>query len=260
MPVPKYVLNDLMFGIGQTSATPNGGVMSKLAMRSDLLSLGGFTWLMDSILEFSRNYRFQWLEQTGPLFTLSPKIYSYPLDNFLIPADIGRVANLIPSMFRYFNTYQQNPSGNYIVNPGSQLTWKSVDAIELLFNTPGIPAYFTRFGSQILIAPIPQQPLSIFMRYQVEHPFSATPTGTDPFLLDNDWREIAEYAAAERGAITLRMMDYAQSYHTVLFGDPEFERSSGGRGNPGLIFRRIPQPESDSESMMKQIRPMVPLV
>jgi hypothetical protein len=96
------------------------------------------------------------------------------------------------------------------------------------------------------------------MRYQVEHPFSSPPSGADDFLLDNDWREIAEYAAAERGAINLRMTDYATNYHTILFGDPEFERSSGARGNPGLIFRRISQMESDSESQMKQIRPMVP--
>jgi hypothetical protein len=98
------------------------------------------------------------------------------------------------------------------------------------------------------------------MRYQVEHPFSTPPSGQDDFLLDNDWREIAEYAAAERGAINLRMTDYATNYHQILFGDPEFERSSGGRGNPGLIFRRISQMEGDSESQMRQIRPMVPLL
>lgn len=257
MPSSKYTLNDLMFGIGQTSASPNGGVMAKLAMRTDLLSLGGYTWLMDSILEFSRNYRFQWLEQTGPLFYTNAGQSSYPLDDFLVAGDLGKIANLIPSIFRYFLPYSPI-QGAY--NSGSILHWKSVDALELLFNTPGIPAYFTRYGTSVRVAPVPDGSYPMFMRYQVEHPFSNPPVGTDNFLLDNDWREIAEYAAAERGAINLRMMDYAQSYHTTLFGDPEFERSSGARGNPGLIFRRIPQPESDSESMMKQIRPMVALV
>lgn len=259
MPTSKYVLDDLMFGIGQTPVTPKGGVTAKLAMRSDLLSLGGYTWLMDSILELSRNFRFQWLEQTGPLVYMNPGQSSYSLDLFLNPGDAGKVANLIPSIFRYFLPFTPIPSLQG-VNPGSQLLWKTVDALELMFNTPGIPAYFTRYGTQIRVAPVPWESFPMFMRYQVEHPFASPPLGSDPFLLDNDWREIAEYAAAERGAINLRMMDYAAQYHQTLFGDPEFERSSGARGNPGLIFRRISQFESDSESQMRQIRPMVPLL
>jgi hypothetical protein len=248
-----------MFGIGQNAANPIGGVTSKLAMRTDLLARGGYEWLMDSCLELSRNFRFQWLERTGPLVWTEPGQSSYPLDQFLVPGEEGEVVNLIPSLFRYFLPFEPIPS-TIGVNPGSQLLWKTVDALELMFNTPGIPAYFTRFGTTIRIAPVPWARFPMFLRYQVEHPFANPPSGQDPFLLDNDWREIAEYAAAERGAITLRMTDYATNYHQILFGDPEFERSSGGRGNPGLIFRRISQIEGDSESQMRQIRPMVPLL
>jgi len=258
MPTAKYVLDDLMFGIASNSpGNAKGGVMAKLAMRQDLLQLGGYTWLMDAILELSRNFRFQWLEQTGPLVWTQPGISNYPLDMFLQPTDAGKIANLIPSIFRYFLPYDPILG---VVNPGSQLLWKTVDAIELMFNTPGIPAYFTRYGTSVRIAPVPYASFPMFMRYQVEHPFSTPPVGSDEFLLDNDWREIAEYAAAERGAINIRMSDYASNYHTILFGDPEFERSSGGRGNPGLIFRRVSQMETDSESQMRQIRPMVPLL
>lgn len=259
MPITKYILDDLMFGIGQTQASPVGGVTSKLAMRGDILARGGYTWCMDSILELSRNFRFQWLERTGPLMFTVPGVSSYPLDLFLNPQDIGRVANILPSVFRYFLPFEPIPS-LIGVNPGSQLLWKTVDALELMFNTPGIPAYFTRYGTEVRVAPVPWERFPMFMRYQVEHPFSDPPSGQDPFLLDNDWREIAEYATAERGAITLRMMDYASNYHQLLFGDPEFERSTGARGNPGLIFRRISQMETDSESMMKSIRPMVPII
>lgn len=254
MPTQLYKLDDLMFGIGRTSANPQGGVMSKLANRTDLLAMGGYTWLMDAMLELSRNYRFQFLEHTGPLMYTQPNVYSYPLDPFLVPGDAGKVANVLPSLFRYFLPYSPLPG---VVNPGSQLLWRTVDAIELLFNTPGIPAYFTRFGTQILIAPIPQASYPIFLRYQVEHPFSNPPVGTDPYMLDNDWREIAEFAAAEKGAINLRMMDYAAQYHQTIFGDPEFERTTGAKGMPGLIFRKITQLETDSQDHMKMIRPMV---
>lgn len=259
MPDTKYIIDDLMFGIGAIATSPTGGVTSKLANRTDLLARGGYTWCMDAILELSRNFRFQWLERTGPLTWTEPGQSSYPLDNFLKPADVGKVANLIPSIFRYFLPFDPIPS-LIGVNPGSQLIWKTVDALELMFNTPGIPAYFTRYGTEVRIAPVPWARFPMFMRYQVEHPFSDPPTGQDPFYLDNDWREIAEYAAAERGAITLRMMDYASNYHNILFGDPEFERTTGARGNPGLIFRRVPQIETDSESQMKSIRPMVAVV
>lgn len=256
MPLTKYILDDLMFGIGATANNPNGGVMAKLANRTDLLARGGYTWLMDGILELSRNYRFQFLEKTGPLMWTTPGVYSYPLDNFLVPTDVGKVANVIPSLFRYFLPYDTAPP-LMGVNPGSELLWRTVDALELMFNTPGIPAYFTRYGGQILIAPRPWEAFPMFLRYQVEHPFSNPPAGGDNYLLDNDWREIAEYSAAERGAINLRMMDYAAQYHQVLFGDPEFERSTGAKGNPGLIFRKITQIETDSQAHMKAVRPMV---
>lgn len=254
MPISKYTLTDLMFGIGANATNPVGGVMGKLANRTDLVSMGSYTWLMDAILELSRNYRFQFLEKTGPLMQTIAGTYSYPLDNFLVPGDVGKIANVIPSLFRYFTPYSTVVGA---VNPGSELLWRSVDAIELLFNTPGIPAYFTRYGTQILIAPVPQQAYPIFLRYQVEHPFSSPPAATDAFMLDNDWREIAEFAAAERGAINLRMMDYASQYHQTLFGDPEFERTTGAKGMPGLIFRRITQIETDSQAHMKSIKPMV---
>lgn len=254
MPTQLYTLDDLMFGIGATAGAPKGGVTAKLANRQDLLAMGGYTWLMDGILELSRNYRFQFLEKTGPLMYTQPGVYNYPLDPFLLPGDTGKIANVIPSLFRYFLPNTPVTGG---VNPGSELLWRSVDAIELLFNTPGIPAYFTRYGTQILIAPIPQAAYPIMLRYQVEHPFSNPPTGTDKFMLDNDWREIAEFSAAERGAVNLRMMDYATQYHQTLFGDPEFERTTGAKGMPGIIFRKITQIETDSQAHMKQIRPMV---
>jgi hypothetical protein len=190
---------------------------------------------------------------------MTPGVYSYPLDNFLQPADVGKIANTMPSIFRYFLPYTPVPS-TMGVNPGSELIWKSIDALSLMFNTPGIPAYFTRYGTQILVAPVPWGNFPMYLRYQVEHPFSDPPAGQDDFLLDNDWREIAEFAAAEKGAVALRMMDYASQYHQTIFGDPEFERTTGARGMPGMIFRKITQIESDSEPYMKSIRPMVSII
>lgn len=254
VPFSKYILSDLLYGIGQNSTSPKGGIYGKLANRTDLEAQGAYTWIMDAILELSRAYRFQLLERTGPLFTTTAGQYAYNIENFYQPADVGFTTNLIPNLFRYYLPYSAVPG---IVNAGSNLEWKTVDAQELMFNTPGVPSYFTRYAGQILISPVPNGAYPMYLRYQIQHPFSQPPVAGDKFLLDDEWREIAEYASAERGAVNLRMMDYAAQYHTTVFGDPEFERSSGGRGMPGLIFRRITQMEGDSESMAKQIRPMV---
>lgn len=250
-----YTLQDLAWGIGGTSIAPTGGVWSKLNQRSDLESLGVYQWLMDAILELSRDYRFPDLERTGPNVTLTANVNNYSNDALIQPTDVGKVTNLIPNFFRYFNY----PIGSIATGAaGSNLIWKTIDAIELMLNLPGVPAYFTRYQNKYWVAPVQISPLIAYLRYQIEHPFSNPPAKTDPFMLPNEWREIAEYAAAYRGAINLRLLDYAQSYHTILFGDPEFQRSSGATGMPGLIFRRITQMEGDSTSMMKQIRVHVP--
>lgn len=254
MSIPPYTLQDVAFGIGGTPSVPTGGVWSKLSQRQDLIAQGVYQEILKAILELSRNVRFQYLERTGPQFTLVVGQNNYPINNFLQVLDYDKQINLIPSFFRFFNPYQ----GAGQTNAGSTILWKTIDTLELMFQTPGVPTYFTRYQGQIWLAPQPNQALIVYFRYQVQHPFSNPPVAADPFYLDDEWLEIAEYAAALRIANNLRMTDYANQYHTTLFGDPEFQRSSGGRGMPGLIFRRITQMEGDSESMPKQIKPMVP--
>lgn len=249
-----YTLNDIAFGVNGSDTAPTGGVWALLSQRQDLIANGIYQWIGEALLEMSRNFRFQGLERTGPEFTLIPHQVSYAITNFVNPADLPVIVNLIPSFFRYFS-----PLNSVGANAGSTLAWKTINALELMFNTPGVPTYFTRYQDAIWVAPRPNQALVTYMRYQIEHPFSMSfgkpePSPDDAFLLPNEWKDIIEFAAAQRGAVVLRMLDYAGQYHNVLYGDPEFQRSSGGRGNPGLIHRRISQMEGDSTSMMKQIR------
>lgn len=259
MPIYGYKISDVLWGVGGTATTPKGGVWSKLATRSDLVERGINEWATDAILELSRNFRFPGLERTGPPVLLKADVVDYTNDSLIQPADMGMTTNLVPSFVRYFNPYSLTAK----TNASSTLGWKTVDALELMFNTRGVPAYFTRYGDIFKVAPVPDMDYAAYLRYQVEHPFTGSSTGapqsvdTDPFYLPNDWKLIVEFAIAEQGAIVLRMMDYAQQYHQTIFGDPEFERSSGGKGNPGMIFRRISQMEGDSISMPKSIRVVV---
>jgi hypothetical protein len=256
MPIYGYTIEDILWGVGGTAAAPLGGVWSKLATRSDLTQRGIYEWATDAILELSRNFRFPGLERSGPVITFNAGQTDYTNDYLIAPADAGMVANLLPSFVRYFNPYNLTAK----TNSSSCLQWKTVDALELMFNTQGVPCYFTRYGDIYKVAPVPDGSYAGYLRYQVEHPFTNSNIGrpqamdSDIFFLPNDWKLIVEFAIAEQGAIALRMMDYASQYHQVIFGDPEFERSSGGRGNPGMIFRRISQMEGDSESMPKSLR------
>lgn len=256
-----FTMKDIAYGVNGTVTVPTGGVTSLLANRTDLLQRGLYQWIYDAILEISRNFRFEGLERTGPIVSLNTSQYSYAPNYLIQPADLDRVVNLEPSWTRFFNPYNGALPPGMAGNSSSTLKWKTIDALELMLNTPGIPEYYNRYQGQFIVAPVPNANYFSYLRYQVEHPFlPITPTlytpydPLTPFLLPNEWKVIVEYWAGIKGASVLRMLDLSSSYHQVLFGDPEFERSSGGRGQPGLISRRISQIEGDSTSMMRSIR------
>jgi hypothetical protein len=256
VPYP-YTIQDLLCGIGATTAAPNGGVWVKLSQRSDIFTTGtGIQWVADAVLELSQSYPFQGLQRTtsAPV-QMTNGVYTYPFSTWVNAGDIpafGTTANpkLIPSFYMFYN----NPlSASPGYNPGVGLTYKSIDSLELMFSTPGTPAYWSRYQNKVFIAPQPDNSYYSYMRYQIQHPFSNPPALTDVILLDDDWREIIEYSAAMRGAGDLRMLDYASGYKSILFGDPKKQ------GDVGLITARVSMMENDTVSNMgmKQIRPMM---
>lgn len=249
-----YTIQDLLYGIGSTVAIPStytGGVWEKLSKRQDLNP----QWIADACLELSQNFPFQGLQRTTTTpVQMTANVASYPFSTWVNSGDIpafGTTANpkLIPSFYMFYNVPIVGVPG---YNPGTGLTYKTIDALELMFSTPGAPAYWTRYQNKVFIAPLPQNTYYSYMRYQIQHPFSNPPVLTDTILLDDDWREIIEYSAALRGAGNLRMLDYQISYHNILFGDPK------KKGDPGLVNARVSMMENDlvSNQGMRQIRPM----
>jgi hypothetical protein len=243
-----YIIQDLLAGIGVPVGTQaTGGVYAKLSNRNDVITLGP-QWIADAIIELSRSYPFEDLQDTGPVIQMTTGQYEYPLATFLNPLDVIASSNLVPSFYMFYNDPTNSVAG---YNPGIGLTYKSIDTLELMFSTPGTPAYWSRWQGQIFIAPVPTNTYFCYMRYQKQHPFSKPAALTDPIMLPDEWREIAEYSAAMRGAGNLRMLDYAQGYKQILFGDPKKP------GELGLIAARVSQMESDivSNQGMRQIRP-----
>jgi hypothetical protein len=251
-----YTISDLLTGIGSTAGTPTtyyGGVWNKLSQRNDVITYGPQA-IADAALELSQSFPFQGLQRTtsAPV-QMTNGVYSYPFSTWVNAGDIptfGTTANpkLIPSFFMFYD----NPLNSYAgYNPGIGLMYKTIDSLELMFSTPGTPAYWTRYANLVFIAPQPNNSYYSYMRYQVQHPFNNPPVLTDTILLDDDWREIIEYSAALRLATNLRMLDYATQYHNILFGDPK------KKGDTGLITARVSMLENDTVSSMgmKQIRP-----
>jgi hypothetical protein len=232
-------------------------VTKLLGNRTDVAALA-VQQLADAITEFSDNYPFEELRETGPLVQFTPFVNTYN-PNFFLATPIGGVQHTLSKVVSWF-FYLQPPttfspsSTNSASNPGYNIVFKDVENLEVLLNTLTLPQFWTWMGANIFVAATPNQAYYTYMRYQFLHPFSYPAVGTDPVLIPYKWYDIAQYAAAERIALQLRLQDVAQRYHTTIFGDPEFERSSGGRGQPGLIARRTSQTQKNQSRTTRSIR------
>lgn len=251
-----YTVQDLLAGIGATTSAPTGGVWAKLSQRQDVFTAGP-QWIADTVLEYSNSFPFQGLQRstTTPVQMTSGQ-YQYPFSTWVNTGDIPTPQNqynsnpkLIPSFYMFYDVPIVGVTG---YNPGIGLTYKSIESLELMFATPGTPAYWSRYGNNVFIAPQPNNTFYSYMRYQVQHPFTQPAALTDVIYLDDDWRELIEYGAAMRGAVNFRMLDYASQYHNILHGDPAKPASIG------LLSARVSQNENDivSNQGMRQIRPM----
>jgi len=230
-----------------------GPVVKLLGNRTDAAALATQE-IADAIIELSNNYPFEQLRETGPIVQFTARQNEYHASFFVQPATGGapqHIWNKCISWFFYLQTpvsLASTPSQSS--NPGYNLRYIDIEDLEVLTNTLSLPTYWSQLGQTIpfaddpddpllYVAACPQQAYYTYQRYQFLHPFTYPAANTDPILLPTNWYDIAQYCAAERIALQLRLQDVADRYHKILFGDPEFERSSGGRGQPGLIARRI---------------------
>lgn len=224
------------------------GVKAKLQNRADVnennpnFAMRPSYWIKESLREITGKYRFEQLQTTGPQVFLTPNQNTYPVSMFLNPGDDYTFHDSFPVFY--------NPPTNTVAYP---LRYKVIQAMETVLNIPaGIPFYFSRQGSNFLIAPPPNQAYMSFLRYQRRHPFNEN-LPSSPVFVDDTWRDVIEYAAAERGAIAIRWNDQATFIHSVLFGDPEYAVSDGLRGRPGLIAAKLLQIDRDQAMDSRQI-------
>lgn len=233
-------------------------VVKLLGNRSDVAALTPEA-MGQAIQELSNTYPFEELRITGPLVQFTPGINQYSATTFQAPTAGGNpfTLNKVVSWFFYLQppTNLTTVSATGYANPGYNLKFRDLEDLEVLANTLSLPQFWSWLGAFLYVAATPNQAYYTYMRYQWLHPFtSPVAASTDPIYMPSTWYDIIEYATAERIALDLRMEDVATRYHNVLFGDPEFQRSSGGRGQPGLIARRISQTQKNQSRSTRSLR------
>ena len=214
-------------------------VIDALQGRTDVSAIAP-KYIKRAVQEVCESNSFEELKITGPTVQLTTGQPYYPAAFFLNPGD----------------DYVQIPSFIIFVDfPNSTvqttIQYKNVMAIDPMLGsaTQGLPSRWTRYGTQIFIGPVPNQPYSVFMRYQLRHRFPLDETDLSGVLIHvpDTWEEIIAYAAAERIAVVKRWNDQAIYLHNLLWGDPESRTSEGKLGRPGLIAARTLQIERDSQ-------------
>jgi hypothetical protein len=219
-------------------------------------------WLRDALREITESMPFEELRQPNPPnVTIGPGLgiggssYKYKVSAFVNSGDDVTLME-DPVIFLNANlTGTSTTSLNTVAYPMDYLTPK---AIAPLLNIPGgIPFKYTRFGDQFWFGTQPGQNFTVYLPYQLRHPFNDDSLPASPIFLPNSWFDILSMAAAERGAIKLRWNDQATFLHTTLYGDPNSQMKDGTLGRPGLIAARVLQQERDRRLSTIQITPVV---
>jgi len=228
--------------------------IKRLLMNRPLTNAFMASYAQKGILEISENFKFQKLQTTGPVVQLTSMQANYDPQYFMKPTDAAQnnVINKINSFFIYLN--YSTPITTLGSNTGYNLTFKTVDNIEVLINVPGVPIYWTRYNDQIWVGSIPDNAYYLYARYQREHPFSSPVADNDPVYMPNSWQDILEYQSAMRGAQELNLSTKVSEFDARLNGDAKFQKSGGLEGSPGLIFQRTSQENRDQTTSRKSFR------
>ena len=213
-------------------------------------------WIRDTLREITANWPFEELRQPNPpRVTIGPGLgvggsnYAYPVSMFLNPGDD---VTLMEDPVIFFTP----PSGpNSVSYPMDYLTPKAI--APMLNINGGVPMKYTRYGTQFWFATPPGTNYTVYLPYQIRHPFNDQGLVNSPIFVPPDWFDIIAYAAAERGAIANRWNDQSSFLHQVLYGDPASQMKDGSLARPGLISARVMQQERDRRLSVVSITPMV---
>lgn len=132
--------------------------------------------------------------------------------------------------------------------------WKrNVGILDRYAPTPtGVPAIWAPFNNQILLAQTPNDNYPLIIRYWQKVVPDPSALNNTVLRVPDDWLEIIDYGAQERGLIDFQDMNKANDIHILLWGDPAARKK-----NPGLIRQRVTRIAAEYMGSSYGMRPRI---
>jgi hypothetical protein len=226
-------------------------VIDALQGRTDVSAVMAARYVRRAIQEITASNPFEELRVTGPQVTLTTGVSTYLASMFVNNGDDF-------TLLETFSIYVDYPNNQTV----DELRYKTPKAISQMTApvTTGTPGWFTRFGVNIQVGPTPDNPYTVWVKYQLRHPFpedvNALPGAA--LYIPADWEDIIVYSAAERICVVKRWNEQAKYLHELLYGDPESMTPGGKMGRPGLIAAKLMQVERDQMFNNRSLSVVVP--
>lgn len=224
-------------------------VVSKFGNRQDLNSDAdgspAVVAILESVAELTETYEFEELKYRSPVGQLIFGQSEYSIPSLISGNPIS--ATDLTKMFTINFWFEGQ------VNAVRELKYRRYPTVVMYafglggqsnIDTP--PIYWSRYNSNISLAPAPDKNYYYFIMMQLRHPTPTSSQSSQLIYMPDSWRDIVAYNAAMRLAANEGAFDYRDNIYRLLHGDPKTQQ-------PGLIFGRVPQMERDEMMNERQL-------
>jgi hypothetical protein len=201
--------------------------------------------ILESVAELTETYEFEELKYRSPVENLVFGQSEYSIPTLIAGNPIQ--ATDLTRMFTINFWFEGQ------VNAVRELKYRRYPTVVMyafgLGGTSNIdtpPIYWSRYNSNISLAPAPDRNYFYFIMMQLRHPNPVISQAAQLIYMPDSWRDIVAYSAAMRLAGNEGAFDYRNNIYQMLNGDPK-------TGQPGLIKGRIPQMERDEMMNERQL-------
>lgn len=193
-------------------------------------------WIKQAYREIAMGFPLETLEQTES-GTTAPGVseYSYPQNARGLKAFVVFVNNqpipLVPKNIEVIRRYQSI--------------------------SRGVPSIFCGFNDQAILRPVPNGVYPFTMDYWQKPNINADETviatiNSTEVMLPDDWFEVLEQMATQKGHVALEEFDKASAVRQILNGDPD-----SSKGWPGMIKERTNRVASENVISNFGLRPRI---
>lgn len=225
------------------------GVVQKCGNRQDLNSTANNSpavkAIIESIFNLTETYEFEELKYRSPVNQLVFGQSEYPISTLIAGNPIS--ATDITRMFTITFWFEGQ------VNAVRNLKYRRYPtAVMYAFGLGGTsnidtpPIYWSRYNSNISLAPAPDQNYYYFIMSQLRHPINQANQANQLIYMPPSWQDVIEYSAAMRIAANNQAWDMRNGIYALLNGDPK-------TGQLGLLKGLIPQMERDEMMNERQL-------